>query len=549
MPNTKYQVLGDTVITDVLIIGGGGAGARCAIECSDKRVVVAVKGLFGKSGCTVMAEGGYNAVLDPRDDFERHFRDTLKGGGYINNPKLVKILVKNAPRELRNLEKFGALFDRKEDGSIAQRPFGGQSFNRTCYSGDRTGHEIMTSLMEYTCRLDNVTVLEDVMAIKLIVKNNRCYGAIFLDLVDGKIFPIYATSTVLATGGAGQIYPITSNPIQKVGDGFAMAYWEGAELIDMEMVQFHPTGMVNSGTLVTEAVRGEGGILYNRYGERFMVNYDKERMELSTRDVVARAIYTEIKEGRGINGGVYLDVSHLGDDVIEERLETTLKQFLDVGIDIRKEPMIVAPTAHHFMGGIRINERCETNIEGLFACGEVTGGIHGANRLGGNALADTQVFGAIAGRSAGEFVEDRGSLRDVVDVKGIISKIKGEIGEKVRRERGYSIHSLIRDLKSTMWDNVSIVRNEKGLRSALSKMEVLKNNLENVKLRGVFEIQRYFEFKSMITVAELVTRCALERRESRGAHYRSDYPETKEEWRGNLVVSKDGIRFIEAPSV
>ena len=537
------------LITDVLVIGGGGAGARCAIECSDKRVVVAVKGLFGKSGCTVMAEGGYNAVLDPRDDFEKHFRDTIKGGCYINNPKLVKILVENAPKELKNLERFGALFDRREDGSIAQRPFGGQSFNRTCYSGDRTGHEIMTSLMEYTSKLENVTVLEDVMAVKLIVKDNRCYGAIFLDLVEGRLFPVYATSTVLATGGAGQLYPITTNPLQKVGDGFALAYWEGVELIDMEMVQFHPTGMVNSGILVTEAVRGEGGILYNRYGERFMVRYDRERMELSTRDVVARAIYREIKEGRGIRGGVYLDVSHLDDEVIEERLETTLRQFLDIGIDIRREPMIVAPTAHHFMGGVRINERCETNIEGLFACGEVTGGIHGANRLGGNALADTQVFGAIAGRSAGEFVEEMGTLRDPVDVGGMINRIKSEVREKIGREKGYSIHTLIGELKSTMWDEVSIVREERGLRSALSKIELLKEHLKKVKLRGVFEVQKYFEFKSMLTVAELVTRCALERRESRGAHYRSDYPETREEWRGNLVVSRDGIRFIRSPSI
>ncbi|HID47377.1 MAG TPA: fumarate reductase subunit A [Methanothermococcus okinawensis] len=534
------------MITDVLIVGGGGAGARCAIECSDKRVVMAVKGLFGKSGCTVMAEGGYNAVLDPRDNFEKHFLDTLKGGCYINNPKLVEILVKNAPKELRNLERFGALFDRREDGSIAQRPFGGQSFNRTCYSGDRTGHEIMTSLMEYSSKLENIRIIEDVMAVKLIVKGNRCYGAIFLDLIEGRLFPIYATSTVLATGGAGQIYPITTNPLQKVGDGFALAYWEGVELIDMEMVQFHPTGMVDTGTLVTEAVRGEGGILYNRYGERFMINYDRERMELSTRDVVARAIYSEIKEGRGVKGGVYLDVSHLGDEVIEERLETTFKQFLDMGIDIRKEPMIVAPTAHHFMGGIRINERCETNIEGLFACGEVTGGIHGANRLGGNALADTQVFGAIAGRSAGEFVEDRGNIRDKVDVKGVINRIKRDVREKIERDRGYPIHNLIKDLRGTMGDNVSIVREERGLKSALSRIEVLKKSLEGVKLRGVFEIQRYFEFKSMLTVAELVTRCALERKESRGAHYRSDYPETREEWRGNLVVSRDGIRFVKS---
>ena len=546
---------GDFMITDVLIIGGGGAAARCAIECSNKNVIIAVKGLFGKSGCTVMAEGGYNAVLNPEDDFNKHFEDTMKGGGYINNPKLVEILIKNAPKELKNLEKFGSIFDRNNDGTIAQRPFGGQSFNRTCYSGDRTGHELMAGLMEYINKLEKVKILEDTMAIKLIVKDNRCYGALFLNMITGDIFPIYAKSTVLATGGAGQLYPITSNPIQKVGDGFAMAYNEGVELIDMEMVQFHPTGMVGTGVLVTEAVRGEGGILYNKNKERFMINYDKDRMELSTRDVVAKAIYNEIQEGRGVNGGVYLDVSHLDDEIIEERLETMFRQFMDIGVDIRKEPMIVAPTAHHSMGGVRINEKCETNIKGLFACGEVAGGIHGANRLGGNALADTQVFGAIAGRSAEEFAEESEfNLKDINEYADkLIMDIKGDLANKVDNENNennehntkYNIFELINSLKGIMWDYVSIVRNEEGLKKALLEINDLKNKIEDVKINGVIEIQKYFELKNMITVAEIIVKCALERKESRGAHYRSDYPETKEEWKGNLVVCKDSIKFVK----
>ncbi|WP_421077953.1 fumarate reductase (CoM/CoB) subunit TfrA [Methanothermococcus sp. Ax23] len=542
------------MITDVLIIGGGGAAARCAIECSNKNVIIAVKGLFGKSGCTVMAEGGYNAVLNPEDDFKKHFEDTMKGGGYINNPKLVEILIKNAPKELKNLEKFGSIFDRNDDGTIAQRPFGGQSFNRTCYSGDRTGHELMAGLMEYINKLEKVKILEDTMAIKLIVKDNRCYGALFLNMITGDIFPIYAKSTVLATGGAGQLYPITSNPIQKVGDGFAMAYNEGVELIDMEMVQFHPTGMVGTGVLVTEAVRGEGGILYNKNKERFMVNYDKDRMELSTRDVVAKAIYNEIQEGRGVNGGVYLDVSHLDDEIIEERLETMFRQFMDIGVDIRREPMIIAPTAHHSMGGVRINERCETNIKGLFACGEVAGGIHGANRLGGNALADTQVFGAIAGRSAEEFAEESEfNLKDIKEYADkLIMDIKEEIANKMNNgnnknenDNKYNVFELINSLKGIMWDYVSIVRNEGGLKKALSEIDDLKNKAENVKINGIIEIQKYLELKNMITVAEIIVKCALERRESRGAHYRSDYPETKEEWKGNLVVCNDEIKFVK----
>ncbi len=515
-------IKGEKLITDVLIIGGGGAGLRAALECKGLDVVIAVKGLLGKSGCTVMAEGGYNAVFNKEDSFKKHFYDTIKGGGFINNPKLVEILVKNAPKELINLEKFGCLFDRR-NRFIAQRPFGGQSFPRTCYSGDRTGHEIIRGLLEYINKFERIKILEDVMAIKLIVENNRCYGAIFLDLINNKIFPIFAKATILATGGAGQIYPITSNPIQKTGDGFSLAYEAGAELIDMEMVQFHPTGIVGKGILVTEAVRGEGGRLYNKYKERFMERYDKERMELSTRDVVARAIYKEIIEGRGINGGVYLDISHLPSEIIEKRLETTLRQFLRFGIDIRKEPMIVAPTAHHFMGGLRINERCETSIEGLYACGEVAGGIHGANRLGGNALADTQVFGAIAGRSAKEFAENN-------DIEKIYIEVEIPNGEE-------NPEIYIDRVKNIMWEKVSIIRNEEGLKKALKEIEKIDLNSVGGNL------QKYFELKNMINTAKLVIKSALYRRESRGAHYREDYPETKEEWRGNIIIKDNKIKF------
>ena len=542
------------MITDILIIGGGGAAARCAIECN-KSVIMAVKGLFGKSGCTVMAEGGYNAVLNPNDDFEIHFNDTMKGGAYINNPKLVEILIRSSPEELKNLEKFGSIFDRNEDGTISQRPFGGQSFNRTCYSGDRTGHEIMAGLMEYIGKKDNIKIMEDTTAIKLIVKNNTCYGALFINNITGEIFPIYAKSTILATGGAGQLYPITSNPIQKVGDGFALAYNEGTILEDMEMVQFHPTGMVGTGILVTEAVRGEGGILYNKYKERFMKNYDPERMELSTRDVVAKAIFNEIQEGRGIDGGVYLDVSHLNDKLIEEKLETMFRQFMDIGVDIRKEPMIIAPTAHHTMGGIKINENCETNINGLFACGEVAGGIHGANRLGGNALADTQVFGAIAGKSANNYAENGSkntNLNKINDyTKELINNIKNEINDLKNKDNTNNntndmenVYNLINSLKNTMWNFVSIVRTEEGLNKALEEINDLKNKLNNIKLNGTVEILRYFDLKNMIVVSELIIKSALKRKESRGAHYRKDFPETVEEFKGNLVAHNGKTTFI-----
>ncbi|ABR54494.1 Succinate dehydrogenase [Methanococcus vannielii SB] len=544
------------MITDILIIGGGGAAARAAIECGQKNVIIVSKGLFGKSGCTVMAEGGYNAVFNPKDGFESHFKDTMKGGGFINNPKLVEILVNDAPSEFKNLENFGCLFDRTSEAEFSQRPFGGQSFNRTCYSGDRTGHEMILGLMEYLSKFDRIKIMEDVMAVKLItdeIKTNgkkikKCFGAVFLNLLTGHIFPIYAKSTILATGGAGQIYPITSNPKQKVGDGFAIAYREGVELIDMEMVQFHPTGMLGTGILVTEAVRGEGGILYNKNKERFMKNYDPQKLELSTRDVVSKAIFNEIMDGRGVDGGVYLDVTHLNPEIIKEKLETMYSQFRAIGIDITKEPMKVSPTAHHFMGGIKINEQCETNISGLYACGEVCGGIHGANRLGGNALADTQVFGAISGKNA-----LKNSEKNEFDISNVYQKTCEFINslesclksEKEDSNSGTNVYVLIDELRNLMWDHVSISRDETGLKIALKNINEIKEKMKKVSINGIVDFSKKLELENMLLVSEVVTKCALLRKETRGAHTRTDYPETNEECVGNFVADLNGIKFVK----
>ncbi|HZD42683.1 MAG TPA: FAD-binding protein, partial [Methanomicrobiales archaeon] len=374
----------------VLVIGSGGAGVRAAIEASRYGdVALITKTIAGKGGCTPMAEGGYNAVLRTGDSLEMHMEDTLRGGAYLNNPDLVSILVHEAPERIADLIRWGAVFDFTEDNQIAQRPFGGQRFPRTCYAGDRTGHEIMMTLIEQL-RSSQVTVLQERSVIELLTDRGAVIGAMMLD-DRGNLSAIKADATVLATGGAGQVYDISTNSGSGTGDGFALGYRAGAELIDMEEVQFHPTGAVYPydarGRLITEAVRGEGGMLLNRNGERFMQRYDPERMELSTRDVVARSIAMEVLEGRGTeNGGVFLDVSHLPPERVEERLPTMLEQFLAFGVDIRKEPMEVAPTAHHFMGGMRITPECRTTVPGLFACGEVSGGIHGGNRLGGNAL-------------------------------------------------------------------------------------------------------------------------------------------------------------------
>ncbi len=538
---------------DVLIIGSGGAGCRAAIEVSEYDIepLIVSKGLSFKSGCTGMAEGGYNAAfgfVDSEDDQEIHYQDTLKGGGFLNDPELVRILVEEAPDRLIDLENYGALFDRQKSGILDQRPFGGQTYRRTCYQGDRTGHEIMTALKEEVMRRE-IETLDEVMITSLILDENEksVQGALGISLKDTKLICFNARSTILASGGAGHIYPVTSNTLQKGGDGFSMAWDAGVELIDMEQVQFHPTGMVwpesRRGILVTEAVRGEGGILLNRDGERFMKRYDPQ-MELATRDVVARAIYTEIREGRGTdNGGVYLDVTHLPEEVIKEKLETMFLQFSDVGVDIRKEPMEVAPTAHHFMGGVRIDVWCRTNLKNLFAAGEVTGGVHGANRLGGNALADTQVFGRRAGIAAAKnaLKKDFKLNRANVEIQEYIVKNRVKDGDVKPSQ-------IKKELHDTMWEKVAIIRNERSLRSAISIIKSLIAKLDAMDVPDGRRFNKYLqealEIENMLKTALIVTRSALIRKESRGSHFREDYPMRLDEWKKSIVLSKNKKPFF-----
>jgi len=531
---------------DVLIIGSGGAGCRAAIEVSEHNLtpLIVSKGLSFKSGCTGMAEGGYNAAfacVDPEDSPDVHFEDTMRGGGFLNDPQLVRILVDEAPDRLRDLETYGALFDRQESGLLDQRPFGGQTYRRTCYQGDRTGHEMITALKEEVIRRDIETV-EEVMITSLLVEEDRVLGAMGVSIRDSTTVAFRASSTILAAGGAGHIYPVTSNTIQKGGDGFSVAWKAGADLIDMEQVQFHPTGMVypesRRGVLVTEAVRGEGGILLNSEGERFMKRYDP-RGELATRDVVARAIYTEIMEGRGTgNGGVYLDVSHLPDEVIEEKLETMLLQFQDVGIDIRSEPMEVAPTAHHFMGGVRIDEWGRTNLRNLFAAGEVTGGVHGANRLGGNALADTQVFGRRAGIAAA-----RNAIKSApASIKSAVEEEEYRIKSMVAE--GSHSPSEIRDrLHEAMWNGVAIVRSRESLESSRAVIQDLTTMMGDLNVPETSGFNTYLiealELENMLVTSSMVVESALIREESRGSHYRKDFPETRPEWLKSIVLNRN----------
>lgn len=545
--------------TDVLVIGSGGAGCRAAIEASKQGLDVTIisKGLSFKSGCTTLAEGGYNAAfgyVDEEDSTEAHFKDTLKGGAYLNDTKLVKILVEEAPERLGELESYGAMFDRQESGKLNQRPFGGQTFRRTCFQGDRTGHEMMTALKEEVIRR-GIKTIEEMIITKLLTddEDGSILGACGLSLKTSDFLIFQARSTVLATGGAGWMYPVTSNAMQKTGDGYALAYQVGADLLDMEQVQFHPTGMLypesRRGVLITEAVRGEGGRLFNSKGERFMKKYDP-RGELATRDVVARAIYQEIIEGRGTKrGGVYLDVTHLPREVIEEKLETMLQQFLDIGIDIREEPMEVAPTAHHFMGGARINEHAETTIKNLYAAGEVAGGVHGANRLGGNALADTQVFG----RRAGEAAAKNALLKKDEKYEDVIMEQATAEQDRIQslfKDGEYYPFEIRKELQEVMWKNVAIIRNREGLKTAIARIKELKEMLARVKVPSVDvynkDLQDALEAEKLLEVALLTAESALIREESRGAHFREDYPETRDEWKKSIVLNRDkGISYIE----
>jgi fumarate reductase (CoM/CoB) subunit A len=533
---------------DVLIIGSGGAGCRAAIEARkfNLSVTIVSKGLSFKSGCTTLAEGGYNAAfgyVDAEDSVDIHLQDTLKGGAYLNDIELVKILVNEAQDRLIELESYGAIFDRQDSGKLNQRPFGGQSFRRTCFQGDRTGHEMMMALKEEVIR-QKIETIDEIMITSLIMdrENKRVIGACGVCLKDSRIIIFKAKSTVIASGGAGWLYPVTSNAIQKTGDGYCLAYNAGADIIDMEQIQFHPTGMLypdsRRGVLITEAVRGEGGKLFNINMERFMKKYD-ERGELATRDVVARAIYNEIREGRGTpSGGVYLDVTHLPNEIIEDKLETMLLQFMDVGVDIREEAMEVAPTAHHVMGGVRIKPGCETTVENLYAAGEVAGGVHGANRLGGNALAETQVFGKRAGESAA-----KNALSKEFEFNQAKVNLEENRIQNIFKEGDIYPHEIKTELMETMWENVAIIRNENGLKSALNKIEKLKLKSLNMNVPDGSGYNKNLldalEIENMLTVASLVTQSALLRRESRGSHYREDYPEKDERWNRSIVLNRN----------
>jgi succinate dehydrogenase / fumarate reductase flavoprotein subunit len=537
---------------DVLIIGAGGAGLRAALGAlaEGAKVAVVCKSLLGKAH-TVMAEGGIAAAManvDSADDWRTHFRDTMRGGKLLNNWRMAQIHAQEAPERVRELEQWGALFDRTEDGQILQRAFGGHTFRRLCHVGDRTGLEMIRTLQDRGVQL-GIDVYMECTISRLLKDGDRIAGAFGYWREQGRFVVFRAKSVVLATGGIGKAWKITSNSWEYTGDGMALAYDAGAELMDMEFVQFHPTGMVwppgVQGILVTEAVRGEGGILRNKLGERFMEKYDPKRMELSTRDVVARSIYTEVREGRGTeHGGAYLDISQKPADYVKKKLPSMYHQFKELAdVDITKGPMEVGPTCHYMMGGIRVDaETARSSVPGLFAAGEAAAGLHGANRLGGNSLSDLLVFGRRAGLAAADHAK-------AVPTTSIDST---EIEEGARamlvpfeRKAGESPYAIHRDLQETMQNLVGIFRNQEDLLRALEELEKLKQRVEHVSVEG----SRLFnpgwhlaqDLKAMLTVSEAVTRSALAREESRGAHSRIDYPGLDPTWgTKNSVIVREG---------
>jgi succinate dehydrogenase / fumarate reductase flavoprotein subunit len=547
---------------DVLIIGAGGAGLSAALGAlaQGAKVGVVCKSLLGKAH-TVMAEGGIAAAManvDSADDWRTHFRDTMRGGKLLNNWRMAQIHAQEAPERVRELEQWGALFDRTADGQILQRAFGGHTYRRLCHVGDRTGLEMIRTLQDRGVQL-GIDVYMECTITRLLKDGDRIAGAFGYWREQGRFVVFRAKSVVMATGGIGKAWKITSNSWEYTGDGMALAYNAGAELMDMEFVQFHPTGMVwppgVQGILVTEAVRGEGGVLRNKLGERFMEKYDPKKMELSTRDVVARAIYTEVREGRGTeHGGAYLDISNKPAEYVKKKLPSMYHQFKELAdVDITQGPMEVGPTCHYMMGGIRVEaESAKSSVPGLFAAGEAAAGLHGANRLGGNSLSDLLVFGRRAGLAAAEHARKIATAS--ID-SGQIDEAAREMLAFFERKSGESPYTIHRDLQETMQNLVGIFRTKEDLIHALEELEKLKKRAAQLSVEG----SRLFnpgwhlaqDLMAMLTVSEAVTRSALAREESRGAHSRIDYPGLDATWgtKNNVVVREGSTMTLRQSPV
>lgn len=511
-------------------------------------MAIVSKGAVGRSGCTRMVQGGYNAVLDPEDSFEMHFQDTLKGGKYLNNQELAWTLVESAPQVINELEtQVGCFFDRTEDGRVHQKAFAGQTADRTVHRGDLTGIEIMSRLIDQMFRI-KPQELEDVRALDLLFDvNGELAGLTVLDVRTGAVAVLRARVVVVATGGAATMYRIAAPAREKTGDGVAMCYRAGLELRDMEMMQFHPTGLLAgesrlTGAVLEEGLRGAGAHLYNANGERYMQRYDPENMERATRDIVSRAGYQEIMDGRGTPaGGVLIDISHLGAEEVERRFAGMVARTRQIGRDLAREPVEVSPTAHFHMGGVIIDENCETSIPGLLVAGEDAGGVHGANRLGGNGVAESTVYGARAGDQAARVAPERKLLDP--DPEQVAASVSSALAP-LQRESGPSPFQITRDLKETMWEGCGVVRDREGLIRARDELNELADQAEKIHVPGPpqanYAWQEALDLTNQLTVARTIVESALVREESRGAHYRADYPEQDDEhWLRFIIASRE----------
>jgi len=551
----------DRVDVSVLVVGAGAAGARTAIELAERGVDdVLVLGKRGHGDAhTTWARGGINGALgthDPQDSPAIHAADTLNEGHFLNDPAKVETVTEQMPERLRELDEWGMEYSRTEGGEIDQRFFGAQSFRRTAFAGDHTGESMLNALVDRAREL-SVPYRENVMITKLVSDGDAVYGAVGFDMDTGEFVLFNADTVVLAAGGHAAIYDRhTSRDDENNGDGAALAYDAGASLMDMEFMQFHPTGMAVdesdpewepwSGRLVTEAVRGEGGRLFNAEGERFMERYSPDQMELDARDVVARAIAQEIAEGRGTeNGGVYLDISHRDADFIKERLPRMYERFADLGVDMAEEPVEVAPTSHYGMGGVAVDDGGETDVDGLFAIGETMAGVHGANRLGGNSLAETVAYGVVAGERIADRVDGSEADGPGTDAPGEVPDALREslvephfrdLNALAGHDGEHEVDAVLAELRELMWDHAGILRDESSLREGLDRLEAIRERAADVRVGPAtsesFELAVDVGFS--LVAAEAVLRGALEREESRGAHYRTDYPDRDPDWRLNV---------------
>jgi succinate dehydrogenase/fumarate reductase flavoprotein subunit len=545
----------DTLTADVAIVGSGGAGLMCLLHLGrsapELDVVLVSKGAVGRSGCTRMVQGGYNAVLDPSDSLDLHLADTLAGGGYLNDQELAWRLVHDAPEVIRELEReCGCVFDRTAENRIHQKAFAGQSFDRTVHRGDLTGIEIMSRLRDQALRI-GARELEDVRALDLILDTDGgVAGLTILDVASGRFALVRARVVVVATGGSATMYRIAAPAREKTGDGLAMCLRAGLEVRDMEMLQFHPTGLLAGDSLLTgsvleEGLRGAGAHLYNGLGERYMARYDPERLERSTRDVVARSSYVEIVAGRGTpSGGVLLDISHLGAAEVERRFGGMVERTRLIGADLAREPIEVSPTAHFQMGGVIIDADCRTSVDGLLVAGEDAGGAHGANRLGGNGVAESTVFGARAGDVAADAAARRLREPDEALVAASLARAAAPLARA-----GEPADVLMAELKDAMWRGCGLVRSRGGLEQVAAAVDGLTERAARVAAPGGREWnlgwQQALDVRNQLEVAQTMVASALVREESRGAHFREDFPERDDAWLRYVVARRDGGGRIE----